>query len=59
MDNSITLAARGASRFAYQFECAAPPGFFEPPPGPTRSAKQHRKPIALAQERQGILSVGE
>ncbi len=59
MDNSITLAARGDSRFAYQFECAAPPGFFEPPPGPTRSAKQHRNPIVLAQERQRALDDGE
>ncbi len=45
----VTLAARGAARFAYESEGAAPPGWFEPPPGPARSAKQHRNPIVLAQ----------
>lgn len=55
----VTLVARGASRFAYQFEGAAPPGCFEPPTGPARSSKQHRNPIVLAQEWQRALDDGE
>jgi hypothetical protein len=55
----VTLAARGASRLAYHFEGAAPPGCFEPPRGPARSSKQHRNPIALAQEWQRALDDGE
>ena len=54
-----TLAARGASRFAYQFEGAELPGCFEPPTGPARSSKPHRNPIALAQEWQRALDDGE
>lgn len=51
--------ARGASRFAYESQGAAPPGCFEPPPGPARSANKHRKPIALAQEWHRALDDGE
>lgn len=53
------MAARGASRFAYQFEGAPPPGCFEPPTGPALSSKQYRNPIALAREWQGMLATGE
>ena len=47
------LAARGASRLAYHFEGAEPPG---PPAAP---ARQYRNPIAVAQEWQRMLSAGE
>jgi hypothetical protein len=50
------LAARGASRLAYHLEGAAPPACFDPLVG---SSKRYRNPIAVAQEWQRLLSVGE
>ncbi len=54
----VTLAARGAARFAYHFAGAASPRCFAPLPGPARSSKQHRNPIAVAQEWQRALNAG-
>lgn len=53
------LAVRGASRRAYHFEGAAPPGYFDPPRAPVEPARQYRNPIAVAQEWQRMPSAGE
>lgn len=47
----VTLAARGASRFAYESGGAAPPGCFEPPSVAACSPWQRSSLIGGAQER--------
>lgn len=53
------LAAWGASRPAYHFEGAAPPGCFDPPSAPAHPVRQYRNPIAVAREWQDLLVAGE
>jgi hypothetical protein len=48
--------ARGAARLAYHFEGSAPSEFFAPLAG---SSKRYRNPLAVVQEWQRMLSVGE
>jgi hypothetical protein len=50
---------RGASRLAYHFECAEPPGLFEQPIALTPTSRRYRNPISLAQEWQSILADGK
>lgn len=50
-----TLAARGAAQLTYHFEGTQAPDLFEPPTEQAPSSKQHRNPIALAQDWQRAL----